>query len=177
MITVTGIPTFQQYLAASRYGMLHTTFRRKLYFIARVYALPILGLVGLPVMAWIHIEAWPDAWQYTFDVPTELFLFCLFLLISPLFYRRAMRRRYTQQDVDKPVTVEFSEQGAHVIIPLKVDMRMEWAAFTAFAEIPHFFLLFTKPNQIPIMVPTDGVPPDQQAELRTLLAAHLKPKR
>jgi len=179
MVTITGALTFKQYMAANRFGMLHTTFGRKLYFIGIVYALPTLCIIGLPYSAWLHLEAWRSTGGQAslLDDPGSLMfvLWLFFFFYRLVIYPWRMRRRYKQQDIDKPVTVEFSDQDVHVIIPHKADIRFEWAAFASFAEIPEIFLLFIKPRLVPVMAPFTNLTPAQQAELRTLLAAHLKP--
>ena len=175
MIQITRLLTFKQYAASTRLANLHGPLRRKLNYIAFIYFLPLLALVGVPITMAMERAAWHrhgDQGGPVF-IWGSLFGVSIYYLCSPLLFRKKMRRLYKQQELDCPWTLELSDQGVRSTIPGKADTHFEWAFFDCFIETKDLFCLLQKKRTVFITIANDSLGPAEYDELKRLLATNL----
>ena len=99
-----------------------------------------------------------------------------FLLTLPIRYRRVVKKRYDMQRMAATIRVEMNETGVEIIRTSgDADVRYRWQAFVKQLESESLYLLFPTEMSF-VIIPKRALTPDQQTELRDLLAAHIPSK-
>jgi hypothetical protein len=102
--------------------------------------------------------------------------FPLFLTLSPLLVRHNLRKQFRRSPVLSEVrTLDVDDTGLD-FSSASASGRQMWAVYSGFAEDKYNFLLVQQGSLIFVPIPKSGMSDSEQAELRSILAAHLPAK-
>jgi len=174
VIQVTRVLTFEEYVASNRIALLNSTLARRLQTLMWLNILPIVSAATILLTLWElnDLRAGSgnsSAFIFWCGVLGASIMSCLY----PWIFRRKLTKMYQRQELDRPWTIRIDPTGIQSTLPGKFDTRFEWAYFDRQVETSELFTLVQSKRLIFITLPKSSLSPDDQIELRKLLAAHI----
>ncbi len=148
MITVTGQPTFDDYLRAQRHH-------------GRSRALLIAGILGaLAILVWLTSRS----------IIFPAFVVLYVILLRPLYMRVRLRRHWQQTPSahQGQKTYGLGETGFRTEDDEGHPSVTHWDKFLKFRESKHTFFLYLSPNMY-LFLPKRFIGPENQERIRQLL--------
>lgn len=174
MIRVTRVLTFSEYVASNRIALLNSTLGRRFSTILWLNVMPFVSAATILLALWElnHLSAGSGnsaAFIFWCGVIGGSLMSCLY----PRIFRRKLTKMYKRQELDQPWTIRIDPAGIQSTVPGKCETRFEWAYFDRQVETPELFTLVQSKRLVFITLPKSSLSPDDQIELRKLLAAHI----
>jgi YcxB-like protein len=175
MIRIHRVLTLEEYRANNKIVLLQSTFWRRANFRLFTSVLPVVGFIGLVPSFWFASHVWHESGNnaVTFGVACAICWLCIWFGAYPLFFRRKLAKLYGRQELNRPATIEISDRGIKTTIAERSETQFEWAFFSRYIESDEYFTIIQDKRLIFITIPKHSVAFEEQAELRTVLGAHL----
>jgi len=164
--------TPEDFFEANVFAMRNTTLPLKLGYWFFRFAF----FLGLPIgVLCFCSSAIPALHRYTGSLVTVGALAVVYWFVGFRFKGR-VKKAFSAQKLDAELTVTLNEPGYRAI---RVDGggegRINWELFDKWGETKDIFVLFPNLRTV-VTIPKRALTPDQQTELRAMLAAHIPSK-
>jgi YcxB-like protein len=169
----------EEYQAATKLLNLHISPSTRSAYRRCIQIYPLISGFLLILCCAQFVIWWKEGTKSWDPVPALVFftIACLWYLTNPLRFRRRVKKLYFRIEADKESTTILSESGIRSVRPGKYDSMMEWGYYNRFLETADMFLIFPEKLTAFAKIPKNQLQPEQVAELRVLLTAHLQEVR
>lgn len=169
--------TLEDYTEGNRLRALSTTPGRKLkyYVFVRfgllIGVLSFLAMIGVSLVRPLQTGSFAVVSNFAIGVLIWVGIVCA---VSPLTYRRRLKRSFREQKLPCEVSLLTTESGITITqTDGTSEGRLNWSAFDRGSETQRIFALFPNVRQF-VAVPKRAMTPEQQVEFRDLISRHVR---
>jgi hypothetical protein len=163
--------SLEEYLHANRLWARNEVLRYRTCYWFRSWPAVVLGV--LFILSVIFLK-WFETSSKALAVAT--LIIGLILILQPYGYRQTMRKSYDRNKMALPVRVNVTDACLEIALANgNADSRLAWPLFEKYIESESLFQLVFRRASF-VLIPKRALTPDQQSELRALLASHIPSK-